>query len=119
VSPHLNGASRVVRVTILSQAAKLEHLTTALSAVLPPADLTSLTAPSGHGHSRSFWIASPAGHRTEILVRVPESEEENAWVRERGEGIYQVTIGTDKRGEKERLVGGKAKLLLTPLDAST
>jgi hypothetical protein len=116
VSPHPNGASRVLRITLLSRAEQFESLSTALSAILPPADLDALTAPNGHGAHRSFWITSPAGNKVEIFVSKPATEEQERWVGERGKCIYAVTIGINKPGGSEVVLEGKSRLILTPLD---
>jgi hypothetical protein len=74
-----------------------------------------VTASTGHGDHRSFWIRSPAGYKVEILVSKPTTEEQEKWAEEGGESIYAVTIGVDKPGGSEAVLEGNSRLLLTPL----
>jgi len=96
-APHPNGATHIAALVLLATPGGRAAYVAKLEQVLGPAV---------EGDEHSFELAAPAGGKvSQVFVREPGTAAEEAWVAERGEGLYEVVIGGAK---EEKMVGEEA-----------
>lgn len=99
--PHPNGGVGIASFTLLS---KSPTYIQRLSAIL-------VAAPSSSSHQ--FELGTPAplsATRVKVFVREPDTEAEKQWVEERGEGLWEVDVLSEKGNADELGDGNGARI---------
>ncbi|KAK4054702.1 hypothetical protein OIO90_003514 [Microbotryomycetes sp. JL221] len=85
---HSNRAAGVSSLTLLSNT---NGLTSYLEVLKP------ILGASPKGQSHQFELGSPNGSsKIKVFVKEPATEDERSWIQQRGQGLFSVTLQTDR-----------------------
>lgn len=91
---HTNSAQGIAKLVLLARPGGVAAYTEGLAAML---DAELLNGPDDLSR-HLFRVATPGGGSVEVEVKEPEGVEEEAFVTERGEGLYEVSVRRNLEG---------------------
>ena len=100
---HQNGAKGVRSITLLAKVTQLSQYLAALRPILGTSELPDSVNVSPADYpprERTFSLVSPSGAPIVVNVREAANDEESTWVREHGEGLFEVELVGEKGDAK-------------------